>query len=586
MRLLSCFKEDNQCTSRYNNQKTQQVQLPQDLHRIAPRFYGKAEFTKDFFIDSSESMNDTLMVVGGIGSADKVYLNGSLIGSQGYYQNKDSRFSMSAFNAIRAYRIPAGILQSGKNAVRIVVWSFDIKAGIHRGPILIGPSSDLMLKVYTLQFLHEFIFLSIPFLLLVVLGVFFSTMKYWHPNEGYIFLVIAFIGYFFHSLYYIPIPWYGNYLTFLQIQWIGRILSKFGTLLYFYRHFGLRNNHVTLWAIVFFSIEILFILQAQNFTDLTATILWQQWSFLLVLWLPLFWYKRISAPDHKRAWRIYIIIAIPVSVTYINDAFVISQAIAMPWLYHYMAMGNIINFLYHTIYHFYVWRNKEKQMAQKELWEQKLTLAHELHDMVGSQLSQMVVAARNIPNGQFIGQMSQDALDKVRDFSHILKKNEQWEPLPVIIYKIAQKLANLGRFEIFVNKQPIASFRLSPTSSLPDADKSKKTKSSQMELKEWTQKSINHYTCVQVERILSEWNSNIIRHTQATKIHFYFHAKNKPKNRIIRIAVFNNNSFFRWSDKAADGGLAGIYQRSQQIRGKVYSRPTKRGTLFILNIQL
>lgn len=578
LRLTSCFPSEKKCRQQIDPKKIYVIDTPQNLHTLLPWFFGEAEFKRTFYLPEIQKKNFNTLLIGSIGSADQVYLNNQFLSGQGYYDDnreRDQPFTVSSFNTVRAYSIPESILHNGINEILIKVKVFDIKAGLHAGPLQLGNRRSLMLSIFWYRFLREYIFLSIPLLLVAVLFVLVSTIKHWRPGEGHFFLTIAFIGYLLHSFYYIPIPWYIPYLSFLKLHWSGRIISILGTVLYFYRHFGLRNKRVEYFFIggAMFLITSLFF--QSSYANFFAASVWQQWSFLFPLWFPLIFWKDIKDRARREAYMIYLILAIPVSLTYINDALLRSYHLNTPWLYHYMSFFNIINFLYHMSYHFYLWKEQEKQLVNEKLLQQKLNLAHDLHDMVGSELSQVVVASRQLTSGagETIATLSSDALERVRDFSHILKGQEKYETLSAKIHKTGEKLSALSRYQVFLHGTPFQ--------NLTEKNYSKKIQSNTLIQNFIKNESrLDHYSSIQVERILSEWLANTIRHSQSDSIHLLY--SHRPGR--LRIGIWNNKSSFTWKGAAKRGGLYSIQRRAEFMQARVCSRSWQSGTFFYLSV--
>lgn len=557
--LVQCQNKDKICKKNLLiDPHSFRMYLPQNLHQKVPWFHGVVKFSRQFKIDEKQVDNFNLLIAGSIGSEDEVLINGILVGSTGYYfPEKNQKLILSSFNKLRVYNIPAGLLKTSINTIEIYALTLDVKAGVHTGPLLIGNSSDLILKVFWLRLIREYIFLSIPILLLAVLTVIFITVKYWGPDEGNLYLAMAFIGYFIHSLYYIPVPWFGDYLLFLKLHWSGRIISVVGTILYFYRHFGLKNIIFENVIVLFGLSEIASIFLTNCSNDFFQMALWQQWSFFLFLWYPFTFSQKIKKRERFSAYKIYLIIVIPVTFTYLNDTLIRSYTINTPWMYHYMSIGNVINFLYHFTYQLYLWREYEKSRAAISLMKQKLDLSDELHDMVGSQLSQLVVISENLKEdlGKQIASMAKDSLEKVRDFSHLLKEEKKVLTLNEVIQNTATRLRRIKRFHVSVIE-------------LPEKEK-------------FYLEKLNHYACLQVERILSEWISNLIKHTKSDVITIGFAENQKEK---IRIFIKSNETQFRFHGRAEKGGLFSMQNRASSIGAHIASRPCEDGTILLISL--
>ena len=269
----------------------------------------------------------------------------------------------------------------------------------------------------------------------------------------------------------------------------------------------------------------------------------------------------------------YLVVSLPVSYTYINDALIMSFHINTSWLYHYMAVLNILNFLDHYSTHLYLWRDRGRKQgrwdAELQHLQEKLKMANELHDMVGSELSQLVAFSDRESKfeNSVLNQLAVSALDKVRTFAHILKGEEKIDSLPEILGKLYYRLKSLERYEIVLieNEQLYIKQNIN----------SKKNKNK-------FNKDLTNFEKIQVDRILSEWIANVIRHGKPNKIIIgYREAIHK-----LTIFIWDDNVQFKWNGKAQSGGLGSISWRAKNISASICARSYNKGTFFVLQIKV
>jgi len=194
---------------------------------------------------------------------------------------------------------------------------------------------------------------------------------------------------------------------------------------------------------------------------------------------------------------------------------------------------------------------QNQQAALKHL-QDKLWLAHDLHDTVGAQLSQICVIAeseKEIPRVH-LGVLAHAVLENVRNFAHILKGEEAIDSLRVQLAKLNKGLIALGRYEISLYE---------PSEEI----------------------DLEALALLHIERILAEWTANIIRHSHARRIAFGA----RVQNRIILIWFFQDSPAFTWRGKATRGGLKGIGDRAQQIGAQTQIRSRQGGAFFLLRIK-
>lgn len=193
----------------------------------------------------------------------------------------------------------------------------------------------------------------------------------------------------------------------------------------------------------------------------------------------------------------------------------------------------------------------KRQQEQLRYLQKRLDLANDLHDVVGAKLSQMVVIAENerIDDTRQLRSLAASVLEHVRNFAHILKGEERMATLKSQLMRLADSLRALGRYEVslVLSEREIV---------LPDL------------------------VLLNIDRILSEWTANAIRHAHATA--FVLGARQKKSK--TTIWFYQNNSPFIWRGMAERGGLKSIAMRAQHIGARITVRGRNGGALFVLQL--
>lgn len=92
---------------------------------------GFAWYRKEFYLNKDVTDENLFLVLGYVDDADRTYLNGELIGLSGGFPPDYN----TAYNALRRYRIPNGLLKKGKNVIAVRVYDQELEGGIMSGEI-------------------------------------------------------------------------------------------------------------------------------------------------------------------------------------------------------------------------------------------------------------------------------------------------------------------------------------------------------------------------------------------------------------------------------------------------------------------
>lgn len=574
VQLVSCGPGEKACQENFTN-IPRFIEQPSNLHAHYPWFYGEAVFRRTFEYRPEAGMAaPDLLLLGSIGSVDETRLNGVVVGREG---KVTSDHTTSAWNKVRAYELPAGVLRAGLNTIEIKITVLDYKAGIHAGPLKLIAGDSATYSLLGLRLWREYIFAGIPLLLIIVVTAFLMVIAYWQKGQGNAFLVLAFLSYLIHSFYFLPVPIGIDYLWYIKLQWVARIWSVMFSALYFASNLGyFQWRHEILWIILGATLSGT-TLVASSLAGFAQNMFWNQIAFLSHLLYPFLFYKKTLSGPHRTIYRRYLPQSLVVLAFYLHDCLVIGYQINTPWLYHYMSIMNVVHFLDHFSFHLYLWRDRGRHEAEMEHAQTKLRMAHELHDVVGAELSQMVVLSRQLQATDFrdsLSRLASGALEKIRDFAHILKDETEIDSLPRILEKLCARLNALHRYEVvYCDDQPFVNLGLNPPASAGTGRN--KLQSAVL--------TISPFTRMHIERMLSEWSSNVIRHARSAK---RLVVGWQVRSRKVRIFFYQDSTPFQWSGKADRGGLKGLEMRARDIGARLSCRKRHTGALMLIVLPL
>lgn len=121
-----------------DDRKWKHVLVPAHWETQGFRDYdGFAWYRVKFTVPSSVADQRMIMLLGKIDDFDETYLNGERIGRTGNFSRTTQPFQLSEdYNQLRAYNVPSGVLQPGKeNVLAVRVYDGWMHGGIYDGPI-------------------------------------------------------------------------------------------------------------------------------------------------------------------------------------------------------------------------------------------------------------------------------------------------------------------------------------------------------------------------------------------------------------------------------------------------------------------
>lgn len=546
LELVSCLETEPQCRLNMQNQARFQVTQPANLHEIVPWFYGRARLSRKFTLPAEVNYDDPALLIGPLGSVDQVFLNAVSIGQTGSL-HEGQRFS-SAWMKPRLYPFSREILRHGQNEVVIELQILDPKAGIHAGPVSLGSYEDLRGQFIFQKFLQtDFHILTLGTLLVAII-VFLATFASIGTERGKFYILLAFAGYLLYSLYFLEIALPVGHLQFLKIVMIGRVVSAYinGVWIQY-----LLTGHVSrkfvafLWSIT--GVFSLLIVLSGSYTVFIAAMQVFYASIVAFLVGYLIWYGRNYSQIQERLRQPYLLGLIWAAGAYVIDLTNMLQITNLPWVNHYSAA------LYHTFFivlrrhNLHDWETTAHEF-RKQLDTDRLRIAREMHDAIGSDLTQILVGVRQVGDQTLARRLHDRTLsltEKVRDIVYLLRGPGTLPTLDAFILEHTAFLRQSQRYQMNLELRRV---KLEPARSL-DA-----------------------------QRIFSEWLSNVIRHSKPKTISISLNERDG----MCRLVIGDDGTGLRWYGTRNATGLGNIAERATRLRAKVFSRRGRYQNIFYL----
>lgn len=546
-----CLDSEKECRSL----PAETITIPSNLKSSQPKFTGKVTMTKNFFADTAMQEIPVALMISGIGSADRVYINDYLIGQTGSFDETGCK--SSAWNTVRYYHIPAQLL-TDENQITIQIAACDVKSGIHRAPVVIDTHESLRNTKWLHSFFYEYIFYAETILLLFVFGFFILTLPIRGTDHGFLWITAAFLSYGLHSFYYIEWPGFSNHLTFLKLQWVFRIFSSEFTFLFFRSTLNMKGKIHKISLLLPGLMFSLWTLVSNSYSDYFKVALITQIYFCIMVagHCTYFFMKRTE--ENKR--QVYtIILSTPiVLVTYICDLSIRAYWSNLPFLYHYASLFNVLQFLVLYSLTLFAYKESNLRMQIAHLNERK-KITHELHDSVAANLNEIkMFFSGHRPNSAEISEiekLASESLESIRDLvSYNSKLSAGDKPLSEMILARSERLEKTGMYRV-----------------LTDIKQSTKH---------------DPWIVYHIDRILSEWISNVVRHSKPDTIRIALKERDSSG---LTVCILDNGKGIRQrfpvSEKTSgQKGLLHIGDRSQKMNAVTRALRFKDFNAFIIRL--
>ncbi|MCB1315088.1 MAG: SpoIIE family protein phosphatase [Leptospiraceae bacterium] len=310
--------------------------LPGYDSRSGTFWYRKAIYFPNRRVAQARPLN---LYLGVIDDADRVYLNGTLIGGSGDMQSSLPQ----AYDKVRHYLIPPAQLRAGPNIILVEVKRyFATETGIFKGDVAIGPADDMLAEYHRENYVH--LFFSIVYFTVgcYFLFLFFRRRKE-RENLFYGLFSLAFVGYnlFRNQIKY---QWGVDFFTLKRIEYclLFLIMPPF---YYFARtYFEIpRNRFTRIVDGVNFVVCLLLILSIGLILGTDDVELWSNyqlffsqlvlWPFLLITMLGIFIYHAVKYTSVDAIAVLVGLVVILLSMVY--DTLALQLSLDLPFIFNY-----------------------------------------------------------------------------------------------------------------------------------------------------------------------------------------------------------------------------------------------------------
>lgn len=244
-----------------------------ELHRLLPEQRGTIWLKKTFDLPETLKNEDIACYLGRISIADRTYLNGTLIGNEGFFPPNE----FTAWNVPRFYDIPESIIKDHEKNELLVEIFVDGEGSIVSGPF-IGLNKTAKTQSQVERFWNTQINLMFAFVMAIIS---FYHLLIWHKNksekENLYFAVINLATALYMIVFFLPelpgAPY--RIIPFLLFQKIFSSILPF-TLPFlitsFVNTYLKRKDHIAILItrIVFLAIPVIVILCAPDYVHLRA----------------------------------------------------------------------------------------------------------------------------------------------------------------------------------------------------------------------------------------------------------------------------------------------------------------------------
>lgn len=550
LELLECVDGETHCQEQLKHSHRFEVQQPLNLRQVVPWFFGKARLTRKFHIGKEMPLLEPALLVGAMGSADKMFLNSTLIGATGSFRGRDK--ISSAWMKSRLYAISSSVPKRGENEISIELEMLDFKAGMHVGPIKFGSYERLRPDYSFTNFIQsDFHFITLGTLLVAII-IFMTTMASGITEKSRSYLFAAFAAYLLYSLYFIEIAVPFGHILFLKIVMVGRVVSGYingvwiQTLL---TDYATRSFKTFLLSIT--GILSVLIVGARDYNELVLAVQLFHGSMVVYLGWYFLWFVRNLASVRPQLRHSYLFGLLWAECAYAIDFANVLFVANLPWINHYSAALYQAFFVSLRTHSLQNWENTAQEF-RTQLYTDRSRIAKDMHDAIGADLSQILVGTKQIGETALSERLQRTtlaAIEKIKDIVYYLRNTDEMSPLREFIFMHTEILKLSPKYVLILD---IDDIDLAPVENLA------------------------------MQRIFAEWMSNVIRHAKPRSIRIILRVRRGS----CQLAVWDDGLGIRWFGTRNLTGLGNIAERAGRIGAKVFSRRGSSGNVFYLRFRL
>lgn len=550
LRLLECAESERECREKVKKKNEYIVRQPQNLREVVPFFSGRAVLETTF---TTGEIADAALLIGGIGTVDKTYINGHMIGSSGFTDHEGN--VLPAWNRVRFYSIASDFLnKNNENRLRIEFQAFNVKSGIFRGPVKIDSYDNLVSEYFWLRFVYELIH-YMTFGIIIISLFYLITIASLRDNKLAYYYLAATIGvYFLRSLYFIELPFSVDYLMFLKIQISGMATAFWSGGTYVVTNMTQKRDiKMELFHLIMALAAVSLIFSSACYNSYYRNV-----SIVFGFYVVFEIIAAVVMVIINRAFikNIFFISMAGMTVTaflhgvdFANHLFITNW----PWLYHYLAPVLLISFLILNSYQLYNYKLRAAEY-KIDIERSRVRIAKDLHDAVGADLTQLMTQAENLETHErdFFRHSARSAFENLKDIVFLLKNSDsEFISLKDFIIDHTAFMRSLKRYSLSLELEEV---------------------------------SITEMQVMNIQRIFTEWFSNMIRYSKPVNIRIIL----KQKKNHVYLLVLDDGSGFRWQGQANRSGLGNIAGRVKRTGGSVFARrrllKNDKGTLFFMKM--
>jgi signal transduction histidine kinase len=183
---------------------------------------------------------------------------------------------------------------------------------------------------------------------------------------------------------------------------------------------------------------------------------------------------------------------------------------------------------------------EEATAARLKLATDRIEISRDLHDVLGSDLGEIVLQAESTEQEMqtdTVAFLARRSLTRLRDIVRLLKLNTgDLGELSAHVEQYLDRLRLTGRFALTANIE--------------------------------TQDKLPDFVNLQMQRIFLEWMANVVRHSGASRIHVAL----RERRGILSLFVVDNGTLFEWDGSPSGSGLSNIADRALSIHARLGAR--------------
>ena len=369
-----------------------------------------------------------------------------------------------------------------------------------------------------------------------------------------------------------------NHLLFLKIQWFALAIGMQSASHFFWRLTRLPDHRLLdRIAAGVIATGLLALAFVENYAQYyLAVALHQSAMCLAAVHSMIHALRRRHLANPDRVGIIFIGVGIIALPAFMADAALRWYWHNNSWLFQYLIIGNIISFVNVSVETLFAWKLRAEGY-RKQVGEERVRIAREVHDTVGSHLTEIVLQSESLggdsPRGKekaaAVRSLARSSLERIRDIVGMLSavdQDREVESLEEYIRSHAGRIRKMERYtvELFLSGQR------------PGPESTRKPNSKTTSIVPSLEQSMH------LKRIYAEWMSNVLRHSRPQKLGI---ALTTRAGR-ISLRVIDDGTGLAWRGERLHSGLTNIAERADILGGRVRAFRFANGNVFVCRVPL